>query len=101
MTKKSPVAVLILPFVTFGIYALIWIIMSRNEMVSKGAKIPGNWQLFIPFWGIWYVWNWCKGVEKVTNKDLSAGITFLLMILLGPVGHMIIQSKFNNVGLRS
>lgn len=73
MTKKSPVAVLLLPFVTFGIYAIVWIVKAKGEMAAKGADIPTSWLLIIPFANIWYLWKWSKGVEKVTNKDMGAG----------------------------
>ena len=97
MTKKSPVAVLLLPFVTFGIYAIVWIVKAKGEMVAKGADIPTSWLLIIPFVNIWYLWKWSKGVEKVTNKGMGAAAAFLLMLFLGPIGYMIIQSSFNKV----
>ncbi|MBI3756154.1 MAG: DUF4234 domain-containing protein [Deltaproteobacteria bacterium] len=97
MTKKSPVAVLLLPFVTFGIYAFVWIVKAKGEMAAKGADIPTSWLLIIPFANIWYLWKWSKGVEKVTNKDMGAGAAFLLLLFLGPIGCMVIQSRFNKV----
>lgn len=98
MTKKNPVVVLILMFITFGIYALVWLVKAKGEMVARGADIPTSWLLIIPFVSIWYLWKWCEGVEKVTNKDMSGVVAFLLLIFLGPIGAMIVQSKFNNVG---
>ena len=97
MTKKNPLAVLILPFVTFGIYSLVWIVQAKGEMVAKGAEIPTSWLIIVPFVSLWYFWRWSEGVEKVTMNEMSGIGAFLLMLLLGPIGHMIIQSKFNKI----
>lgn len=95
MKKKSPAAVLLLPFVTFGIYSIVWVVKAKGEMVGKGAPIPTSWLLIVPFGNIWYFWKWSQGVEKVTNKEMSSAVALLLTLLLGPIGHMVIQSKFN------
>lgn len=97
MTKRKPVAVALLPFVTFGISALVWVVKSKGEMVSKRADIPTSWLIIVPFAGIWYLWKWSQGVEKVTNKGMSSMEAFLVMLFLGSIGHAIVQSKFNKV----
>ncbi len=51
----------------------------------------------VPIANFWYMWKWSEGVEKVTNKDLSGPVAFLFVLLLGPIGAFVIQSKFNNV----
>ncbi len=97
MTNKSPFMVLLLSCVTCGIYQLVWTIKAREEMVARGADIPGNIWIFLPVMGIIYMWKWCKGVEHVT-KGATSGITALLLLMfLGPIGAMIIQGKFNEV----
>ena len=40
MTKRSVAMVVILSCVTFGIYALIWYVKTKNEMNARGAAIP-------------------------------------------------------------
>ena len=97
MTKRSPVMVLVLCMVTCAIYELIWTMSTRNEMVERGADIPGNVFMFIPFANVWYVWKWSQGVEHVTKGAMSGTMAFLVGVFLGPIGAMMIQGKFNEV----
>ena len=96
MKNRNPFVVLVLAFVTFGIYGLVWLVKTKGEMVAKGAEIPTSWLLIVPIANIWYLWKWSMGVEKVTSNGMSAAVAFLLIMLLGPIGAMVIQSKFNN-----
>ena len=97
MTKRSPVAVFVLSIVTLGIYALYWLVRTKTEMNSNGASIPTAWYLIIPLANIWWYWKFSQGVEKVTNKGMSAGVVFLMLWLLPIIGSAIIQSTLNEV----
>jgi hypothetical protein len=55
MKKRSPAAVLLLPFITFGIYCIYWLYATRKELVMR----TGNWKsippvsfMFLPFIGL-------------------------------------------------
>ncbi|NBU33013.1 DUF4234 domain-containing protein [bacterium] len=67
MKKRSPVAVLLLPFVTFGIYSIYWLVKTKGEMKALGADIPTAWLIIVPLVNFWWYWKYCKGVEQVTN----------------------------------
>lgn len=95
MTKRSPVTVVILSLVTFGIYALIWQVQTKNEMNrAYGAGIPTAWLILVPFVGaLYWLWKWSEGAEKATG--MSTISVFLLMILVPIVGIPVLASKFN------
>jgi len=97
MTKRGPLVVFILVCITFGIYGIVWAAKTAGEMNGKGAEIPHWILLFIPFVNLWYLWKYSEGVDKVTNGALGAGLSFLLLLLLGPIGMAIAQSNFNKV----
>lgn len=97
MKNRSPVAVLLLPFVTFGIYSLYWQIVTKIEMNEKGANIPTAWLIIVPIVNIWWLWKYCEGVEQITNSKMSGVLAFLLIFLLGFIGEAIIQDSFNKV----
>jgi hypothetical protein len=97
MKQRSPIAVFLLPFITFGIYALYWMVITKGEMNSKGAQIPTAWLIIIPFVNIWWMWKYSEGVENVTNGKMSGVLAFILMLLLGTIGYAIIQDSFNKV----
>ena len=97
MKKRSVAAVLLIPFITLGIYAIVWYVRTKNEMNALGAKIPTAWLMIIPIVNIYWAWKWSEGVDHVTQKALNAALAFVLIILLGPIGAAIIQSHFNKL----
>lgn len=56
MTRKSPITVLVLSLVTFGIYFIVWMVKAKGEMAAKGADIPTSWLLIVPIANFWYMW---------------------------------------------
>jgi cytochrome bd-type quinol oxidase subunit 2 len=95
MKNRSPITVLVLSLVTFGIYALIWQVQTKEEMNrTYGTNIPTAWVLLIPFVGaLYWIWKWSEGAERATG---TSGITvFLLMMLIPIVGIPVMVSKFN------
>jgi len=97
MKTRKPFAVFFLSCITLGIYAIVWYVKTKGEMNSKGADIPTAWMLIIPIANIIWLVKWVKGVAKVTNNALSAGLAFVLVFFLGSIGMAIIQAKFNAV----
>ena len=97
MEHRSPIMVFFVSLITFGIYGVVWYVKTKNEMNAKGAQIPTAWLLIIPIANIYWLWKYSQGVELVTNKEMSAGVAFILIFLLSVIGMAIIQSKFNAV----
>ena len=101
MEKRSPAAVFILCFVTLGIYGIVWYVKTKGEMNLRGAEIPTAWLMIVPIANWFWLWKWSQGVEKVTAGSSSAGTTFVLMILLGPIGAAVVQGSFNKISAGS
>ena len=97
MTRRSPIAVFLLPFVTFGFYALFWFVRTKTEMNSRGAKIPTAWLLLIPIVDIYWLFKFSQGVDHVTGGRMSAAAAFLLSLFLSTIGYAVIQSSLNSV----
>ena len=97
MTRRSVLAVILLSFFTFGIYGLVWMVMTKNEMNRRGADIPTAWLLLIPLVNIWWMWKYSEGVEVATERQMSGVVAFLLLWLLGLIGVAILQSQYNRV----
>jgi hypothetical protein len=95
MTKRSVVAVILLSIVTLGIYALVWMVKTKGEMVKCGADIPTAWLLIVPIASIYWMWKFAGGVEHVTRGKMSQVISFVLMFVLGLIGMAIIQAELN------
>jgi cytochrome bd-type quinol oxidase subunit 2 len=95
MKNRSPITVLVLSLVTFGIYALIWQVQTKNEMNEKfRAGIPTAWLILVPFVGaLYWLWKWSEGAERASG--MSQVSVFLLMVLIPVVGIPVLVSKFN------
>jgi cytochrome bd-type quinol oxidase subunit 2 len=95
MLKRSPVTVVLLSLITFGIYALVWQVKTKDEMNRNyNAGIPTAWLILVPFVGaLYWLWKWSEGAEKATG--MSTISVFLLMILVPIVGIPVMTSKFN------
>jgi hypothetical protein len=87
--------VIVLSIITFGIYALVWMVKTKNEMNTQGANIPTAWLLIVPIVSIWWMWKYAGGVEHVTRGKFSQVISFILLWLLSLIGMAIIQDAFN------
>jgi hypothetical protein len=48
MQKREIWKVIVYGIITFGIYDLVWLYKTRNELVAKGGKVPSFWLLFYP-----------------------------------------------------
>ena len=98
MKNRSVGMVVLLSIITFGIYAIVWYVKTKNEMnKAYGAEIPSAIMLIIPIISILWIWKWAGGVEKATNGRQSQTMAFVLVLLLSVIGMAIIQSEFNKV----
>jgi hypothetical protein len=98
MKHRNPLAVFLLPFVTFGIYGIYWMVKTKGEMNSQGATIPTAWLIIVPIVNIYWLWKYSEGVDHVTAGKMSGILAFILLWLLGSIGSAIIQDSFNKVG---
>lgn len=99
MTNRSPITVILLSLLTLGIYAIIWIVQTKREMVKLGAEIPTSWLLIVPIANLIYIYKYCMGVEFVTKGEKQGMMLFIIWMLgLAPVSMYIAQEGFNKVG---
>ncbi len=97
MTKRSPITVFFLIIFTFGIYGLVWRVTTKGEMNRLGAAIPTAWLLIIPFANLYWLWEYSRAVEKITNNAISQVLSFILLVLLPAIGDTILQDFYNKI----
>jgi hypothetical protein len=95
MKERSVAGVIILTIFTFGIYALIWHVKTKNEMNQAGAGIPTAWLLLVPFVSIYWIWKWCGGIEYISRERMTAPVAFLVHAFLPLIGMAILQDTMN------
>jgi cytochrome bd-type quinol oxidase subunit 2 len=94
MKQRSPVTVIILTLITFGIYALVWHVQTKDELnAAYGTKVPTAWLILVPFVGaIYWLWKWSEASERATGMS---GVTAFLLLFVPVVGVAVMVSKFN------
>jgi hypothetical protein len=98
MKKRSVAAVVLLPFITLGIYTLYWFVSTKGELNDKGAKIPTAWLLIIPFVNLWWLWKYFDAAEKITNEKVSGVLMFVLAILVTSIiSSAVCQDAYNKM----
>jgi Domain of unknown function (DUF4234) len=95
ITQRSPVAVIVLTIVTFGIYGLYWIVTTKREINGLGASIPTSWLLIVPIANLYYLYKFAEGFSTYVKKDNNAILWFLLWLVVAPVAMIIIQIELN------
>jgi hypothetical protein len=63
MKNRNPFLVFLLPFLTCGIYPIVWYVSTKEEMNARGAAIPTAWLLIVPFVNVYWMWRYAAGVE--------------------------------------
>ncbi len=100
--ERNPVWVLILPFITFGIYYFYWLSKTTDELKENTGKAPSKWLLFIlfiPGIHLFFFWKYSKAFSKLTGIDNI--VIFILMAFTYPsmfyISMMVCQIELNKV----
>jgi len=98
MVKKRNIAmVYLLSFITFGIYGIYWMVVTKNEINGLGAEIPTAWLIIIPIANIYWMYKYCEGFSEKVKKDDNPILWFVLYILVGIIMPAIVQSELNKL----
>ena len=90
--NRSPIMVILLSCCTFGLYAIYWLVKTKEEINSMGGEIPTAWLLLIfPY----FYYKYAEAFAKVVKKDEKGIMYFLLLMFLSPVGMFIVQTELN------
>ena len=89
--------VYIFGIITFPIYAIYWMVSTKNEMNSLGAEIPTGWLIIIPIANLYWIYKYCEGFAEKVKKDNNTILWFILWILVWPVIPAIVQSELNKL----
>ncbi|MFZ1987644.1 MAG: DUF4234 domain-containing protein [Minisyncoccia bacterium] len=94
-THRGPVAIIILSIITFGIYALYWVVKTKGEINALGAHIPTAWLIIIPIVNIYFAYKYAEGFSLYVKKDNLPVLWFLLIIVIIPVAMILVQIELN------
>jgi hypothetical protein len=111
---RSPWAVALLPFVTFGIYHVVWWYKVNKELKAYGeakgfdlgqnptnsalALFPGFLIIVPPLVSYWRGTKRVQGASKIAGREPASGwIALILYLLLSPGMFAYLQVSLNNV----
>ncbi|HOO78414.1 MAG TPA: DUF4234 domain-containing protein [bacterium] len=94
---RNIVLIYILGFVTFGIYFIYWVVSTKGDINSLGAKIPTAWLLIIPIANIYWAYKYCEGFSEQVKKDDNTILWFFLYLFVGIIMPAIVQSELNKI----
>ena len=112
---RNPLGIIGLSIITLGIYGIFWYYYLNKELAEMGkarntdelgtspgtsvlAVTLGAFILVPPFVSVYRTWDRkCKAEDATGQVGMEAGLGFLLMILLSPIGMYILQSNLNKV----
>jgi hypothetical protein len=83
--------------ITFGIYAIYWMISTKDDINSLGAKIPTGWLIIIPIANLYWIYRYCEGFSQYVKKDNNTLLWFIVSILVGIIMPAIVQSELNKI----
>ncbi len=95
--KRNIVAVYLLMIFTFGIYAIVWLVKTKEEINSLGGSIPTAWLIIVPIANIYWVWRYCEDFGKYVRKDDNGVMWFIIYVIIGIIMPAIVQSELNKI----
>ncbi|MFA6158164.1 MAG: DUF4234 domain-containing protein [Candidatus Paceibacterota bacterium] len=98
---RNPALVIILSFITFGLYGLYWTVRTKGEINGLGAKIPTAWLVIIPIANLYFFYRYSEGFSVFVKKDNSPILWFLLYLVIAPVAMILIQIELNKMAGQS
>ena len=98
MKQRNILAVVLLPFITLGIYTIYWFVSTKGELNKKGASIPTAWLIIIPFVSYWWVWKYFEAAEQVTDKKVNGVVMFIVAFFITSIiSSAICQNEYNKL----
>ena len=95
--NRNIALVYLLMIITFGIYAIYWLVKTKEEINSLGGTIPTAWLIIVPIANIYWVWRYCEDFGKFVKKDDNGVLWFILYVLIGIIMPAIVQAELNKI----
>ena len=95
--ERNIVVVYILSIITFGIYAIYWMVKTKGEINSLGGEIPTAWLIIIPIANLFWMYKYCEGFAVHVKKDNNTILWFILYWFVGFIMPAIVQSELNKI----
>lgn len=99
--KRNPLFVVALSLITFGIYALYWFYVTREELNGlvggKTSALLWTIGLFVPVVNLYVLWKYCEDTEVACKKARDKVILFIAWIVFFPIAQWLTQEELNKL----
>lgn len=95
--ERNIVLVYVFSIITFGIYAIYWLVKTKGEINSLGGDIPTAWLIIVPIANLYFIYKYCEAFSLYVKKDDNAILWFILYVLVGIIMPAIVQSELNKI----
>ncbi|MDO8553910.1 MAG: DUF4234 domain-containing protein [Candidatus Micrarchaeota archaeon] len=97
--KRNPLVVIVLTFITLGIYALYWLYQTKQEMDELNGESKSGIMflimLLIPLVNFYALWKYSSSVQKATKGAQGGVLVFILFLVFFPIAQFLVQSELN------
>ena len=97
--ERNPIVVILLTFVTCGIYALYWYFATAKEMNELGKLETSAGMILLFFFcgpmALFAIWKHANGVQDVSGGEQSAGMLFVIALVFAPAYMFMAQTELN------
>jgi hypothetical protein len=94
---RSKGKAILFSIVTLGFYPLYWMhqfhVEAKEETGADYSPILRTIGLFIPFYNFYVLWQDSQIVDA--EFDMSAAVSFVLALFVGPIWWFLVQGKIN------
>ena len=108
--RRNPVASWLLPFITFGIYGLVWIYKTNKELSEYDPRIqvnptmsvlaffPGFLLIVPPFVAAWRLGTRVAQAQRTAGvPECTPVLAFILWMFVANTGVLYLQSEINKI----
>jgi len=95
MVRRSVIHVVLLCMFTGGIYTLLWLLSTKEDMNRNDEDLPTAWLLLVPIANIWWLWEWAGAIARYTRGRQPQSHAFWFTFLLHPLGIALTQQAIN------
>ena len=95
--QRNRFLVYLFSIISFAIYGIYWLVSTKNEFNSLGAKVPTAWLLIIPIVNFYWFFKYYQAFAVNVKKDNNTALWVILGFLVGFIMPFIIQTELNKI----
>jgi hypothetical protein len=98
LEERDVALYIILTIITFGLFGIYWLVVTKRDIKSRGGDVPTCWLLIIPIANIYLFYKYSRAAEKVLKKDGDWIVYFIFCFIFNSVITLaLVQDGLNHI----